>query len=80
MNKYATHAFVNQLLVYTLVMIGFSGSVADSATGGSGLAANSTTFTLQRPNSDYWNGSAWQAAAFNLAATNAGSRSVPCPP
>jgi len=27
MNKYATHAFVNQLLVYTLVMIGFSGSV-----------------------------------------------------
>ncbi len=27
MNKQATHAFVNQLLVYTLVMICFSGSV-----------------------------------------------------
>src|SRR5207248_285554 len=30
-----------------------------------------TTFTLQRSSdSFYWTGSAWQAAAFNLAATN----------
>lgn len=27
MNKSETHAFVNQLLVYTLVVIGFSGSI-----------------------------------------------------
>jgi hypothetical protein len=49
----------------------FSGSAADNA-GGVGLAANSTTFTLQR-NSDgnYWNGSGWQASAFSLSATNA---------
>src|SRR5205823_6655947 len=47
-----------------------SGSVADN-TGGVGLAANSTTFTLQRSSDNYyWTGSAWQAAAFSLAATN----------
>src|SRR5207248_727258 len=49
----------------------FSGSVADNS-GGVGLAANSTTFTLQRgSDSFYWTGSAWQAAAFSLAASNA---------
>ena len=48
----------------------FSGSVADN-TGGVGLAANSTTFTLRRGSDGfYWTGSAWQAAAFSLAATN----------
>src|SRR5439155_768352 len=48
----------------------FSGSVADNS-GGVGLAANSTTFTLQRSSDGlYWTGSAWQAAVFNLAATN----------
>src|SRR5205085_168147 len=48
----------------------FSGSVADNS-GGVGLAANSTTFTLQRSSdNNYWTGSAWQAAAFNLAASN----------
>src|SRR5207237_1401028 len=48
----------------------FSGSVADN-TGGVGLNANSTTFTLQRSSDNfYWTGSAWQAAAFNLATTH----------
>src|SRR5207248_2052535 len=48
----------------------FGGSVADN-TGGVGLAANSTTFTLKRSTDNfYWTGSGWQAAAFNLAATN----------
>src|SRR5207237_365099 len=48
----------------------FSGSVADNS-GGVGLNANSTTFTLQRSSdNNYWTGSAWQAAAFSLAATN----------
>src|SRR5262249_36122808 len=49
----------------------FGGSVADNS-GGVGLAANSTTFTLQRSTDNfYWTGSAWQAAAFSLAASNA---------
>src|SRR5207253_470478 len=40
--------------------------------GGVGLAADSTTFTLRRStDNNYWNGSGWQAAAFNLAATHA---------
>ncbi len=48
----------------------FGGSVADNS-GGVGLFANSTTFTLQRStDGDYWNGSIWQVAVFNLAATN----------
>ncbi len=48
----------------------FGGSVADSV-GGVGLNANSTTFTLQRStDSEYWNGSAWQATIFYLTATN----------
>src|SRR5439155_632282 len=48
----------------------FSGSAADNG-GGVGLNANSTTFTLQRgSDSNYWNGSGWQAGVFNLAATN----------
>ena len=52
------------------VPLTFSGAVADNA-GGSGIALNSTTFTLQRPADNYyWTGLAWQAAAFNLAATN----------
>src|SRR5207248_1044233 len=49
----------------------FSGSVADNS-GGVGLNANSTTYTLQRSSDNfYWTGSAWQSAAFSLAATNA---------
>src|SRR5207244_1042531 len=48
----------------------FGGSVADN-TGGVGLAANSTTFTLKRGSDGcYWAGSAWQSAAFSLAASN----------
>src|SRR3954465_3980780 len=48
----------------------FSGSVADN-TGGVGLNANSATFTLKRSTDNfYWTGSAWQSAAFSLAATN----------
>ncbi|HUL99755.1 MAG TPA: hypothetical protein VLU24_10180, partial [Mycobacterium sp.] len=47
----------------------FSGSAADDANG-VGLAANSVTFLLQRSDGAYWNGSAWQAGAFPLAATN----------
>jgi hypothetical protein len=51
----------------------FSGSAADNNANSAGLATNSTTFTLQRPNGDYWNSTtlAWQAAAFNLATTHA---------
>src|SRR5262249_39470726 len=49
----------------------FSGSVADN-TGGAGLNANSTTFTLRRGSDNfYWTGSVWQAAAVNLATTQA---------
>src|SRR5207237_7266132 len=49
----------------------FGGSVADNA-GGVGLATNSTTFTLKRStDNNYWTGSGWQAAVFNLAASNA---------
>src|SRR5207247_776171 len=48
----------------------FSGSAADNS-GGGGLAANSTTFTLQRSSDNfYWTGSAWQAAGFNLGTTH----------
>src|SRR5439155_1312205 len=48
----------------------FSGSAADN-NGGVGLNANSTTFTLQRgADNNYWTGSAWQVAAFNLATTH----------
>ncbi|HMI99090.1 MAG TPA: S8 family serine peptidase, partial [Gaiellaceae bacterium] len=47
----------------------FGGSAADN-TGGAGLNVNSTTFTLQRPDNQYWTGSAWQAAAFNLGTTH----------
>src|SRR5207244_12202974 len=47
-----------------------SGSAADNS-GGSGLNADSTTFTLQRgADSLYWNGSTWQSGSFALAATN----------
>ena len=44
----------------------FSGAAADN-TGGSGLAADSATFTLRGPNGDYWTGSVWQATAVDLA-------------
>src|SRR5207249_21306 len=48
----------------------WSGSAADNS-GGSGLNANSTTFTLQRgADSLYLNGSTWQSGSFGLAATN----------
>src|SRR5205823_6363008 len=44
----------------------FSGSAADNS-GGGGLNANSTAFTLQRgSDSFYWTGSAWQAGVANL--------------
>src|SRR5438876_10807076 len=53
----------------------FSGSAADNS-GGVGLAANSTTFTLQRPSDNfYWTGTAWQAAVFNVAATHSATSS-----
>ncbi|MDR3687311.1 MAG: hypothetical protein P4L93_10185, partial [Coriobacteriia bacterium] len=53
----------------------FSGSAADNA-GGAGLNANSTSFTLQRPSDNYyWTGSAWQASAAYLAATNTATTS-----
>src|SRR5207302_1556418 len=53
----------------------FGGSVADN-TGGVSLNANSTTFTLKRStDNNYWTGSAWQAAVFNLAASNAATTS-----
>src|SRR5262249_43832365 len=45
-----------------MVPSSFSGSVADNS-GGVGLAANSTTFTLQRSSdNNYWTGSVWQSA------------------
>ncbi len=48
----------------------FSGNVADNS-GGVGLFANSTTFTLERSTDGaYWTGSAWQGTAVALAATN----------
>src|SRR5204862_242066 len=48
----------------------FSGNVTDNSDG-IGLNANSATFTLQRSSdSNYWNGSTWQSAAFNLTAPN----------
>src|SRR5262249_54826937 len=53
----------------------FGGSAADNS-GGTGLNANSTTFTLQRgSDSFYWNGSIWQAGAFNLATAHAATTS-----
>src|SRR5205809_2730879 len=53
----------------------FSGSAADG-TGGSGLNANSTTFTLQRSADNfYWTGTAWQAGVFNLATTHSATTS-----
>jgi VCBS repeat-containing protein len=49
----------------------FSGTVADGANG-SGLNADSITFTLKRAaDNNYWNGTSWQASAFPLPATNA---------
>src|SRR5204863_165471 len=53
----------------------FGGSVADN-TGGVGLTANSTTFTLQRcTDSNYWKSSGWQATAVNLATTHSATTS-----
>ena len=50
----------------------FGGNVADNGgSGGVGLNANSTTFTLQSSIGNlYWNGLSWQATPFALAATN----------
>src|SRR5436190_1283119 len=51
----------------------FSGTAADNS-GGAGLNANSTTFTLQRSSdSNYWTGSAWQAGEADLATTHSGT-------
>ena len=48
----------------------FSGSAADNS-GGVGLNANSTTYTLQRSSdNNFWTGSAWQASAANLATSH----------
>src|SRR5262249_33888642 len=47
----------------------FSGSAADNS-GGLGMNADTTTFTLQRPDNQYWTGSAWQVGVFNLATTH----------
>src|SRR5207249_11405901 len=59
----------------TTVPASFTGSAADN-TGGVGLNANSTTFTLQRSSdSFYWTGSAWQAGVANLTATHAATTS-----
>src|SRR5204863_142914 len=44
--------------------------------GGAGLAANSTIFSLRRSSDNfYWTGSGWQAAAVNLAASNSATTS-----
>src|SRR5206468_3210594 len=49
----------------------FSGSVQDNS-GGVGLDANSTTFTLKRLSDNfYWTGATWQSAANNLATLQA---------
>src|SRR5262249_6743619 len=56
------------------VFVSFSGSAADNV-GGAGLNANSTTFTLQRPDLQYWNGGTWQVASFNLATTHVSTTS-----
>ncbi|MCU1464920.1 MAG: hypothetical protein JWM72_848, partial [Actinomycetia bacterium] len=47
----------------------FTGTANDNS-GGSGLNTDSTTFTLQRPDSSYWTGTTWQAGVFNLATSN----------
>jgi prepilin-type N-terminal cleavage/methylation domain-containing protein len=61
--------------VYTTVPSPFSGSAADNS-GGAGLNANSTTFTLQRSsNSQYWNGSTWQVSAYALGTTHVATTS-----
>src|SRR5439155_8447849 len=55
----------------------FKGNAADN-TGGAGLNANSTTFTLQRGTDGlYWNGSGFSSAtAVNLSTTNVGTTCV----
>ena len=56
--------------VAATVPASFSGSAADNS-GGVGLNADSTTFTLQRSSdSFYWTGSAWQSGIANLATTH----------
>src|SRR5439155_221365 len=51
----------------------FTGTAADNS-GGVGVNANSTTFTLRRSSdNNYWTGLAWQSAAFNLATTHSGT-------
>src|SRR5204862_309582 len=53
----------------------FSGSVADNL-GGSGVNANSATYTLRRStDGNYWTGSAWQAGVANLATTHSATTS-----
>src|SRR5207244_1958046 len=55
----------------------WSGSVADNS-GGAGLNANSTTFTLQRGSDNlYWTGSAWQSGAASLATTHSATTGSP---
>src|SRR5207245_167541 len=57
----------------TTVPATFTGTAADNS-GGVGVNANSTTFTLRRSSdNNYWTGLAWQSAAFNLATTHSGT-------
>ena len=57
----------------TTVPGAFAGTAADN-NGGLGLNANSTTFILRRgSDNQYWNGSTWQAAVFNLPTTHVAS-------
>src|SRR5438034_902027 len=59
----------------TTLPAAFSGSAADNS-GGVGLSANSTTFTLRRPTDNfYWTGTTWQSAVFNLATTHSATSS-----
>src|SRR5439155_12091787 len=56
------------LLRAATVPANFLGSVADAFAVGSGLNADSTTFTLKRGVDNlYWHGSTWQSGAVDLA-------------
>lgn len=51
----------------------FTGQAADNVLG-SGLGANSTSFTIQQSSSgQYWNGSAWSGSVTYLGTTHSGS-------
>ncbi|MEI6622729.1 MAG: hypothetical protein WCP28_12565, partial [Actinomycetes bacterium] len=52
----------------------FSGSAADN-TGGSGLAADSTYFTLKNPSGKYWDGTSWETWITGLGTTHSATTS-----